>query len=225
MIPKVIHQIFIQFPGSDIKTLHDHPTFSECYEKTIQFCNFYGYEHSLWTEASIRALLKKYPHYYEDLYDSFPQPIMRVDLARLLILYEYGGLYLDLDLFPVKSLDDFFENRYELFVKWAGHNDPYNAIMGCSAKHELFEKILEHCRDSFISKSKIEIYKNWTGRFVFHVTGHKMIARVLKRYDYTDLLDIVFVNCKGNKIGDPETAYFHDFNVSSWYEKNQQVFH
>jgi mannosyltransferase OCH1-like enzyme len=224
MIPKHIHQIFIAFPDSPIKSIDDHPTFSECYKKTIDFCNNHGYEHSLWTESGIKALLKKYPSYYTDLYNSFPQYIMKCDLARLLILYEYGGLYCDLDLFPVKSLDHFFENRYELFVKWSGHTECYNAIMGCSPKHELFEKILQHCRDSFIAKSQIDVYKNWTGRFVFQTTGHKMIQRVLKKYDYKDLLDIVFVDCKGTKIGDAHTAYFYDFNVSAWYNKKQQTF-
>ena len=43
---------------------------------------------------------------------------MKCDLARLVILYEYGGLYLDLDLYPVKSLEDYFQNRHDLFVKW-----------------------------------------------------------------------------------------------------------
>ena len=225
MIPKVIHQIFIAFPGSNIKTLDDHPVFSECYKKTIDFCNNHQYQHKLWTETDIGELLTKYPIHYTDLYNNFPEYIMKCDLARLLILYEYGGLYLDLDLYPVKSLEDLLVNRDELFVKWSGHTGCYNAIMGCSPKHNLFEKILEHCRDSFISKSKMKIYKQWTGRFVYQTTGHKMIQRVLKVNKYTDLLDIVFVDCKGTKIGDPNTAYFYDFNVSAWYQKKQQVFH
>lgn len=224
MIPKQIHQIFIAFPDSSIKTLDDHQVFSECYQKTINYCNIHGYEHKLWTEEDIKSLLTKYPTYYTDLYNSFPQYIMKCDLARLLILYEHGGLYLDLDLYPVKSLDDYFEMRDELFVKWSGHTGCYNAIMGCSPKHKIFEEILKHCRDSFLTKSKIDIYQQWTGRFVYQTTGHKMIQRVLKRFNYTDLLDIVFVDCKGTKIGDSNNAYFYDFNVSAWYNKKQQTF-
>jgi len=223
MIPKSIHQIFIAFPDSDIKSIDDHPTFKICFDKTKTFCENHNIEHTLWTESGIKALLQKYP-IYENLYNTLPQYIMKCDLARLVILYEYGGLYLDLDLYPVKSLEDYFQNRHDLFVRWSGHTTCYNAIMGCSPKNELFEKILEHCRESFYEKYKIEIYKQWEGRFVYQTTGHKMIQRVLKKYKYKDLLDIVFVDCKGKKIGDPHTAFFYDYNVSAWYSKKQQIF-
>jgi hypothetical protein len=71
-------------------------------------------EPTLYTSEEITEILRKYPEYRET-YNNFPRKIMKADMARLLILYDQGGWYFDLDIKPAKnSMNDFignFENR------------------------------------------------------------------------------------------------------------------
>jgi hypothetical protein len=68
----------------------------------------------LYTSGEVLEILEKYPEYRET-YHNFPRKIMRADMARLLILYDHGGWYFDLDIKPAQnSMDDFirvYEHR------------------------------------------------------------------------------------------------------------------
>jgi inositol phosphorylceramide mannosyltransferase catalytic subunit len=46
---------------------------------------------------------------YLDAYLSFPQAIQRADLFRYLIVYRYGGLYVDIDMECLRPFDRFFQ--------------------------------------------------------------------------------------------------------------------
>jgi Glycosyltransferase sugar-binding region containing DXD motif len=50
-----------------------------------------------WTDVANRAFIEKeYPEHLH-MYDSYPKNIQRVDFVRVLYMYHYGGLYVDLD--------------------------------------------------------------------------------------------------------------------------------
>ena len=64
----------------------------------------------LYRAEDIEAILEKHPAYAET-YHNLPRRIMKADMSRLLILYEYGGWYFDLDIRATKnSLDDLIRN-------------------------------------------------------------------------------------------------------------------
>ena len=44
--------------------------------------------------------MKKYFPQFWAMYKGVPFPVMRVDIARICILHHYGGMYIDLDVFP-----------------------------------------------------------------------------------------------------------------------------
>lgn len=52
----------------------------------------------LLTDDFMDALVHRHFSSLEDAYRMLPKPIMRVDLARLLALYYYGGVYVDMDI-------------------------------------------------------------------------------------------------------------------------------
>ena len=74
---------------------------------------------------------------------------------RYLILYHYGGIYLDLDMYPIRDMSKLFDEDY-FFTRW--HDDkqrlPYIACMGSEPKQEIFQKIAEHCKESTYEKAK-----------------------------------------------------------------------
>lgn len=51
-------------------------------------------------------LRREIPGKYLEFYDSLPKQIFRVDFARYIILYKYGGIYADMDTVPLKIFDD-----------------------------------------------------------------------------------------------------------------------
>lgn len=58
-----------------------------------------GWQHHLWDSESISDLLRKFPEYLK-VFRAINIPAMKSDLARILVLHEFGGLYLDAACVP-----------------------------------------------------------------------------------------------------------------------------
>jgi mannosyltransferase OCH1-like enzyme len=64
------------------------------------------YEYLFFTDESIEIFLKEhYPEYYL-VYLKLPVIIQRIDFFRYIVIYHYGGIYLDLDITCFESFDD-----------------------------------------------------------------------------------------------------------------------
>jgi mannosyltransferase OCH1-like enzyme len=217
---RLVHQIYGIF--DDGIPLKDIPIFYENVKKTKAFCKKQGYKHKMWDLKKCVELVKKDFPQYLALWKAFTLPIQRADFIRYLILYKHGGIYVDCDIHPLKSLEDLFKKDY-FFVTW--HDDkqklPYNAVMGSKKGEKLFLEIAEESKRSFYEKVKDPIYKKWKGRFVFQTTGHRMLERVLKNNNAKDhVLDVLRVKTKDNRIVEGNNPYFEDDNASVWF-KNQ----
>ena len=109
---------------------------------------------------------------------------MRIDFGRYLILWNYGGIYVDLDICIIKnkSIKKLFDKEY-FFVKWADDKRslPYNAVLGTQKETDLYKDILDHTKESYYEKRKQSIYKKWKGRFVFQTTGHYMLQKSFEK--------------------------------------------
>jgi mannosyltransferase OCH1-like enzyme len=64
----------------------------------------HGWNYTLWTDNTNRALVKSRYPWLLPTYDSLPSNIMRADFSRALYMHSYGGIYSDLDLEPLKDL-------------------------------------------------------------------------------------------------------------------------
>jgi mannosyltransferase OCH1-like enzyme len=64
-----------------------------------------GWTYKLWTDEECATFVAAVYPEFEQRYKSFPYAIQRADAIRYLILKTYGGVYLDLDMFPLKSLE------------------------------------------------------------------------------------------------------------------------
>jgi len=221
MIPKIVHQIFIRFKdGRDLENIIE---FKQSRQKTIKYCEDNGYRYKLWDEGEVFDLIREdYPQ-YEKLYHDFRFEIQRCDFVRYLILNRWGGIYLDLDIHPIRDMSSLFELDY-FFTRWVDdkQNLPYIAVMGSEAGQDIFQKIAEHCKASTYEKQDMEIYEKWTGRLVFQTTGHFMVQRVLKKnkIDDSKKLTIVSVYNPDKKICSippNDEAIFMDSSASVWY--------
>ena len=145
---------------------------------------------------------------------------MAADFIRYCILYHEGGIYIDCDIHPIKDIQYLFKMPF-FFVRWPNdkRNLPYNAILGSTKGHPLYKEILEECKKSYREKKNKSIYKQRKGRFIFHVTGHYMLQRVLKRnkVPLKNILNILRIHTKSGKTVQGPHPLFVDSNASIWY--------
>jgi mannosyltransferase OCH1-like enzyme len=70
-----------------------------------------GWEYRLWTDDDIRELVGSRFARIAPLLAALPQPIMRVDAFRVLLLLAHGGVYVDLDYECLKPIDPLLAGR------------------------------------------------------------------------------------------------------------------
>ena len=223
-IPRTIHQIFLPFKEG--ATVDDYPVFVRNIAKTREFCETHKIKHEMWGEEETNRLIHQLGPQFVKIYYSerfTQQKILRVDFVRYCILYMYGGIYVDSDVHPIRSLTRLFKMPY-FFVTWADDKEqkPYNAVIGTFKRNPIYMTILKESYRSFYEKIQIPAYQKWRGRFVFQTTGHHMLKRALKDLKTTNILnDVMYQPPNKEKdrgaVGDPTTALFEDANASVWF--------
>ena len=92
-IPRVIHQMWKTSNLSSYPIDNSHSEWRRL---------FPDYDIRLWTDAQLDELMLSNAYLHlNSIYRSYPHSIQRSDLARLVILHRDGGIYADLDVFPV----------------------------------------------------------------------------------------------------------------------------
>lgn len=107
-IPKIIHQIWIGLtPDKHLEWAKNN------FKESINSWKKYhpNYKYILWTENDIfKMFADKFPDVLEKIkYIKKNDKIIVVDIARLCILYIYGGIYSDLDVIAHRNYDKLLE--------------------------------------------------------------------------------------------------------------------
>ena len=140
-IPKIIHQIWDS---------HDELT-SSLKEISKTWKEFHpDWEYRLWNKTGIDEFLNIHFPDFIPYYKSYPYDIQRWFAIRYLILFHYGGLYVDLDYECIEPVDALLSNSKCCMsivpaVDTMNYNKPVvvgNSFMACIAKHNFFEKII-----------------------------------------------------------------------------------
>jgi len=111
MIPKIIHNIWIQ-------GYNNLPNINKINQEKIKKLNP-EWEFIIWDELMIKKLLKKYPTILaiyknaKNLSGIITTEATKSDIARYVIMKEYGGLYYDYDFECISSFDKLFLNKKE----------------------------------------------------------------------------------------------------------------
>ena len=100
-INKIIHQTWKDNNIPD-KWKNSIPSFKK---------NHPEWKHMYSTDKDIRNFVKlNYPKYL-DMFDRYPYNIQRADFIRPLLLYHYGGIYVDMDSICLKNMDELFKKK------------------------------------------------------------------------------------------------------------------
>jgi hypothetical protein len=144
-VPRIIHQTW-----SDESPPERLASFQRAWRRLHP-----GWTYRLWTDAETRAFVaERYP-WFLPTYDSYRSPIMRVDAARYLWMAHFGGVYADLDMEPVQSLDRLLgrcahgEDRLLVAREPASHCRLHgrsvilsNAFLACAPGHPAWREVL-----------------------------------------------------------------------------------
>lgn len=89
-MPKVMHQTW--------KTEDLLPFQRECKESWDPYLKKHGWTHKLWTDAMIEDYVQKHFAWYLPVWQQMHPFIKKVDTFRYMLLYQQGGMYVDLDI-------------------------------------------------------------------------------------------------------------------------------
>ena len=163
MIPKIIHQTWSDNPLPQI--------LKYIREENIKLLKNKGYEFILWTDEMIIKLINEhYPNFYK-IYNSAITGVQRGDIARIMILYHYGGVYIDLDILILKDIDtliDFSKDKFNISfepaeqTKLIYNTDMYlcNAFFAANKNNRFLHKLLYSIPEC-IDKRGINIFSKF----------------------------------------------------------------
>lgn len=214
MIPKIIHCCW--FGGKPI------PDSVQRYIETWKKYNP-EYELRIWTEKNFDYTENRY---MKEAYESKKWAFV-TDYARLKVLYDYGGIYMDTDVEVLKPFDSLLEHK--AFSGFEGPNRIPTGTMGAEKGNRWIELLLRDYED--------RAFINPDGTFDL-TTNVKLITDTTKNNypirlnnTYQDLGDVVFypfdVLCakdlKDGKIKmSDKTITIHHFN-GSWMTPKKKL--
>lgn len=112
IIPRIIHQIWFDFEDTeDVSTnrlSNEHKSILE--KNKLNFCEP-NYTYKLWNLKDALDFVKvNYSVFYPFFKQRFAKRfnILKCDVFRYLLMYHFGGLYIDLDFYMIKHIDELF---------------------------------------------------------------------------------------------------------------------
>lgn len=132
MIPKKIHQIWFQ--GCE--------RIPSRYKKSTEILmrNHPDWKYRCWSDREIKEECRKYSERCYSKYISFRYLHQKVDFGRYVILFNHGGVYVDIDCYSLKPLDNLLKVNKSLIVSY----NPLNAIENAISTKSFTFKILNN---------------------------------------------------------------------------------
>ena len=149
-IPHVIHQIWI---GPDPEPTMWTDTFRKDYLSANP-----DFSYKLWNNDNINELFTDFP-IYKKVYDIEKTWNGKSDILRYLILYLYGGIYIDADsVWLGRSMNDLLNCKIFAGIE-PNTNVITGGVIGSVKGNKLFLDIIKHIENYIISNGNIKYYK------------------------------------------------------------------
>ena len=157
-----IHQILI----NDTNKLPDEfPEFHNiCYEQIKKL--YPNEEYHLYSGEELEKIIKN--NFYNDVFTSYKKLkpyACKADLARLCLLYLYGGLYIDLNLYFINTIPNL--NKLEFFAfrdlsklskqSWAVQNGIIYSLPKSKVIKNAIDLIIKHCKDEYYGVQCVDV--------------------------------------------------------------------
>lgn len=166
MIPRIIHRVWLGPPMPD-----EYRHFGDTFQAHNR-----SWEHRLWTERDLAGLEMRNRDLFEAVEREAPRDAVRwrVDVARLEILAQHGGVYVDCDAACLRPLDNLLQ--YRMFVAQSPNDTRLvtNAVMGAEPGHPFLGALIAGL------PANVAAYRG--GRLVDTVGG-KFISRMIAEHE------------------------------------------
>ncbi|QNJ01761.1 glycosyltransferase family 32 protein [Synechococcus sp. PROS-U-1] len=133
-------------------------------------------KHILWdNEMARRLITERFENRVIRAYEKLIPSAYKADLARLCILYEFGGIYSDLSILYINTMDHLLKGETKTFMFRLDWNpgSVHNAIILTKRKAEiigeLILKVVENVESEYYGETELD------------PTGPEMISKHLKR--------------------------------------------
>jgi hypothetical protein len=178
MFPRLIHQTW---KTEDLSGIREFDLCSESWKR-----HHPGYEYRFWTDRDNQAFVESEFGSYHDTWSSFDKNIKRLDALRYMWMHEYGGIYADLDMECLQSLDPLLERHRGREIILFCDLSPRGRVISANSAllisrpgSEFWLRILDYARDH-------------RRRYVTRCTGPFALGTVARRY--AKEFDIVLLN-------------------------------
>lgn len=183
MIPKILHRMWID---KKIKDNDGPPSRYNIFTRTFDEHNP-DFEIYFWNYNKIIDMFENNPNlqYYYNVWKNLKHHIQKCDFARFIILYLYGGIYVDLDFVCFKNLSPLLDRELLLVMEPPEHsiiyNDPfdarlYNGFIGSIPKHPFWIDWLNYIIKSLETTDE-----------VMETTGPVNFRKFFDQSQYTDI--------------------------------------
>jgi len=217
MIPKIIHQTWKNEIIPD--------KWKDAVESVKE--NNKKYKYILWTDIMMDNFVKQeYPLFYKH-YINYPYNIQRCDVFRYLVLYKYGGIYLDMDIICKKSFDDFLKYNI-VFARSYNINSSFtNSFFMSIPKHPFIKYCIENLLDNYYN-----FYYFGKHLHIMYSTGPLFLTKMINNYNISKINNVYILSneefsgdcnvcnenyCKGGK-------YFIHINGNSWHSFDSTLY-
>jgi mannosyltransferase OCH1-like enzyme len=106
----------------------------------------------LWTDEDNRKYISEnYPDFLP-IFDAYPHNIQRADAIRYFLLKDFGGVYCDLDIECLGSLDEYFDNsESEVFLVQSGNVKVFtNCFMASKPGAKFWDEVIDRLKNPCI---------------------------------------------------------------------------
>lgn len=158
-VPMIIHQLA---PQEKEKW---HHSWQPCQATWLE--KYPDFSYRMWTDEDIDSLIKDRFPAFLPIYNAYPKNIHRYDVVRYFILFEYGGIYADMDMECVNNFFDLLPVGKVSIAESAIPGEMYqNALMASPAHHPYWHYVL----NDIIAFRNVE--------WILVSTGPQLIERV-----------------------------------------------
>lgn len=215
MIPKIIHQTW------KTKDIPDE------WKDAVESCKkiHKGFKHMLWTHETMDKFVKKHYSNFYKTYKSYEYDIQRCDAFRFLVLYKYGGIYLDMDIVCNKQLNKLL--HYDIVLARSYNVETYfsNAFFMVVPNHPFFKYCIDHLSENMNNYQyfgkHLHVMSSAGPLFLtnmIHKYGKIENSYILSKKEYAGDCTICNENvCKGG-------TYFKHIHGGSWLNMDSHVY-
>ncbi|GAO18829.1 uncharacterized protein UV8b_03269 [Ustilaginoidea virens] len=176
-IPNIVHQTW---KTSDVST-YPIPASRDAWKAQLASLPF---QVTLWSDDDIRTLVRDEYAWLLPTYDGYAHDIQRADLARLVIAHARGGIYADLDVYPVDARAIVCLQRLGLqaiFASTSGNQGASNHFFMAEKGSDLLMRALREAERRAAAATWFLVLPYLR---VFWSTGPLMVMSVAREYTF-----------------------------------------